>query len=320
MDVDDLHQVELSLRQAVRAAPGAAREAIVEFGWRELLADDPHAAVSVLFGLQGELLLPGTFLDDVLIAAAGLSELPTDIRVVLPPLGAVHPASRLAPGGTVTVDGVVQAGSGPVLIVALDSADQVSFVLSHADAVVPPQHQPIDPAAGWLQLQSVLPVERVLDELDATLAWQQLVAAGRRALAHELVATSAAMLDLTVDHVKTREQFGRPLGTFQAVKHQLADVYLWLEVARLSAQAAWEDSSEESAALANAAALRSSRSARAVCQQLLGGMGFTWEHDFHFYLRRAITLEPLLGDAPTLHAELGTALRSGSIPDSLVSL
>jgi alkylation response protein AidB-like acyl-CoA dehydrogenase len=147
-----------------------------------------------------------------------------------------------------------------------------------------------------------------------------MVAAGRRALAHELVGVGSTMLSMTVEHVSERVQFDRPLGSFQAVKHQLADVHLWQEIAVLSAEVAWEDCGPQSAALAKAAAIRFTRSARASCQQLLGGMGFTWEHDFHRYLRRALTLEPLLGGAPDLHGELGAAVRSGKVGQALIAL
>jgi alkylation response protein AidB-like acyl-CoA dehydrogenase len=150
--------------------------------------------------------------------------------------------------------------------------------------------------------------------------WQHAVAAGRRAIAYELLGIGGAMAAMTVEHVCSRRQFGQPLGSFQAVKHQLADVHLWHQIAVLSADAAWEDTSPHTAALAKAAAVRFTRIARVVCQQLLGGMGFTWEHDFHRYVRRALTLEPLLGGASDLHTELGAALRAGSISDSLIAL
>jgi alkylation response protein AidB-like acyl-CoA dehydrogenase len=106
----------------------------------------------------------------------------------------------------------------------------------------------------------------------------------------------------------------------QAVKHALADVRLWQESAALAAAAAWEDRGPGSAALAKALACRASRTARQNCQQHLGGMGFTWEYAFHRYLRRALTLEPLLGGARVQQAELGRALRRGLVPMYLAQL
>jgi alkylation response protein AidB-like acyl-CoA dehydrogenase len=128
------------------------------------------------------------------------------------------------------------------------------------------------------------------------------------------------MLDLTLDHVKTREQFGRPLGAFQTIKHRLADVRLWQECAVLAAATAWDDGSVDSAALAKALACRFTSNARIHCQQFLGGMGFTWEHPFHRYLRRALTLEPMLGGAATQQDQLGKAIRDGVAPDAFAAL
>jgi alkylation response protein AidB-like acyl-CoA dehydrogenase len=123
------------------------------------------------------------------------------------------------------------------------------------------------------------------------------------------------MLDLAVAHTRDRRQFGQVLGSFQAVQHKLADVRVWLEAADLGAESAWEDIDQFSAALAKIHAGRAARTAARNCQQVLGGMGFTWEQPFHRYLRRAWTLEPLLGTAEALRGEIGAALRErGSLP------
>lgn len=127
------------------------------------------------------------------------------------------------------------------------------------------------------------------------------------------------MLTMTVEHVVTREQFGRQLATFQVVKHKLADVRHWQEVADLAAEAAWAVTAADepsalqdevdAALLAKLLAARFVRVARENCQQLLGGMGFTAEHDFHRYLFRCLVLEPLLGGAGDLRAELGSQIK-----------
>jgi Acyl-CoA dehydrogenase, C-terminal domain len=83
---------------------------------------------------------------------------------------------------------------------------------------------------------------------------------------------------------------------------------VWQEVAELDA--AWEDELPASAELAKVLAGRLVRTAAANCQQVLGGMGFTWEHEFHRYLRRGLLLEPPLGSAAQLRAVVGT--RSGT--------
>lgn len=321
MDADDVAQVVQSLRQALSADPARARHAIDDFGWSELLDEEPKVAVASLFALYGELLIPGSALDRVLVHESGLP-VPEDIRVVLPIPAGDTPTSRWTASDSITVDGVVQAGDGPLLVPCLDDATGLSFAI--CEAVRPADGEALDPAAGWTRVNMTTTAERVvggsLDESEAPVVWRRMESAGHRALAHELVAIGSAMKTMTVEHVRSREQFGQPLGAFQSVKHQLADVHLWHEVAALSADAAWEDMDQYAAALAKSAAIRFTRTARAVCQQLLGGMGFTWEHDFHRYLRRALTLEPLLGGARVLHTELGAALRIGAIGDSLVAL
>lgn len=320
MDAADVAQVVDSLRQALTANPAGIAEVLSGFGWNDLLDDEPQVAVAALFPLCGELLTPGSALDRVLLATAGAAASSTG--VVLPALGGHRPPGRYDGAGTVRYDGVAQANSGPALVPCVDPDGATIFAVIEAVAVI--DGDPLDPTAGWGRVAGTALADSVLGtaELgsDPAQLWSEMVAAGRRALAYELVAVATAMETMTVDHVRGRRQFGQALGAFQAVKHQLADVHLWREVAQLSADAAWEDGGYESAALAKAAAVRFSKTARAVCQQLLGGMGFTWEHDFHRYLRRALTLEPLLGGQADLHNEIGGALRAGSISDSLIAL
>lgn len=318
MDAEDVAQISESLRQALSGAPERAAELLAEFGWHELLDDEPRIAVSVLFTLAGELRLSGSQLDTVMLRAGALGPGNNKLRVVLPAPGTHVPTSRVTPEGTVSIDGVVQPGTCRLLVPVTDDDGQVAFVQS--GAVEARSGEPLDETAGWSRIVATSSdVSRVsVDNPDEV--WTAMVAAGRRALAYELIGTGAQMLSTTVEHVSSRVQFGQPLGAFQSVKHQLADVHLWHEVATLTVDAAWEDAAAPSAALAKATAFRFSRTARTVCQQLLGGMGFTWEHDFHRWLRRALTVEPLLGTAQGLHVELGQALRAGAISDSLISL
>lgn len=316
MDSEDLDQIAESLREAIAGSPEHPREAVLDFGWRDLLLDDESAAVSILFRLSGELLVPGSFLDDVILNATGIDD-PGASALLLPRAGQLRPTSRLG-GGAVVADGLAQTGPTELLVPCVDASGQVALVLCGASAA-PDDGDALDPRAGWRPVRRELPVVRIVAD-DAEDLWAGMRAAGQRALAHELVGVATRMLEMTVEHVMVRHQFGQPLGRFQAVKHQLADVRLWLEAAELSAATAWEQPDLVSAALAKAAALRASRVARAACQQLLGGMGFTWEHEFHHYLRRALTIEPLLGDQRALHTWLGGELRRGAVDRGLVAL
>ncbi len=122
-------------------------------------------------------------------------------------------------------------------------------------------------------------------------------------VAAELVGTCSTIFDLTLEHAKTREQFGVPIGSFQAVKHRLADAYLALEAARAAVLVAGaaidEDDRGRRAAASTAKALAGDAAAILTREgiQLLGGLGFTWEHDMHLYVKRAVASSALLGTA-----------------------
>jgi hypothetical protein len=130
------------------------------------------------------------------------------------------------------------------------------------------------------------------------------------ALAAELVGIARAALELSVAYAKDREQFGRPIGAYQAVSHRCARMLLDTEAARsLVLWAAWAadhdpEALPRAAAMAKAAA---SQGALAVCRsaiQVHGGIGFTWEHDLHLLLKRAHLSAELLGGATEHHARV----------------
>ncbi|WP_420034957.1 acyl-CoA dehydrogenase family protein [Streptomyces sp. cg28] len=128
-------------------------------------------------------------------------------------------------------------------------------------------------------------------------------------LAADAVGAADRALERTVQYVKEREQFGRPIGSFQAVKHRLADVYVTVQAARSAAYyAAWAagdtggTGGERAGGLALAQALEALRTAAAEAVQLHGGIGFTWEHDAHLYLKRAAGDELLFGPVHLLRA------------------
>jgi hypothetical protein len=146
------------------------------------------------------------------------------------------------------------------------------------------------------------------------------LAAGRRALGWWLVGTSRAMLSLARAHALVRAQFGRPIGSFQAVAHRLADTLVAIEGAEatlLAAGARQMDTAGDDLGclLAKAAAGQAALAAARHCQQVLGGMGFTAEHDLHRHVRRALVLDGLLGSARELVGAAGARLRrDGSAP------
>ncbi len=129
------------------------------------------------------------------------------------------------------------------------------------------------------------------------------------ALAAEQVGGAQHCLDSSVEYAKTRIQFGRPIGSFQAIKHKCADLLLEVESARSAAYYAGWAASEDSDELPLMASLAKSYCsetyfhAAAENIQIHGGIGFTWEHDAHLYFKRAKSSELLFGD-PAYHREL----------------
>ncbi len=129
------------------------------------------------------------------------------------------------------------------------------------------------------------------------------------ALAAEQVGGAQRVLEMSVDYAKSRIQFGRPIGSFQAIKHKCADMLLEVESAKSAAYyAAWaasEDNEElpVTACLAKAYCSEAYFHAAGENIQIHGGIGFTWEHDAHLYFKRAKSSELILGD-PAYHREL----------------
>ncbi|CAJ1587085.1 acyl-CoA dehydrogenase family protein [[Mycobacterium] wendilense] len=119
----------------------------------------------------------------------------------------------------------------------------------------------------------------------------------------ELVGIGSRLLDMTVGYVKEREQFGRPVGSFQAVKHKCADMRIWVQAstaatyyAAMTLDSEHHDS-ERAVSIAKAYVSDAINRVAGQALQLHGGIGFTWEHDLHLFLRRARVNSMLSGDA-----------------------
>ncbi len=174
-----------------------------------------------------------------------------------------------------------------------------------------------DGDGGRLVEPSAASLER-LDMIDATRAYYRVAADGGDplpgevagavdkaaiALAAELMGVGQRALDMATDYAKEREQFGRPIGAYQAVSHRLADMLWAVEEARsLTLYAAWvadaePDSLPLAASMAKARASDAAASITHDAIQTFGGIGFTWEHDAHFLLKRAKVSGRMLGTA-----------------------
>ena len=137
---------------------------------------------------------------------------------------------------------------------------------------------------------------------------------GRSGRAAQLVGLGQRMLDLTVDHVKNRQQFGVPIGSFQAVKHHLADALLGLEFARPAVyRAAWslaygEPTAARDVSMAKAMASDAASFVGRQALQCHGAIGYTVEYDLHLFLKRTWALARAWGDAAWHRDRVGDAL------------
>ncbi|MGY2113121.1 acyl-CoA dehydrogenase family protein [Nocardia gipuzkoensis] len=149
---------------------------------------------------------------------------------------------------------------------------------------------------------------------DAEAALRHALSVGAAILAAEQVGIATYCLDSTVEYVKTRYQFGRPIGSYQAVKHRLADLHVHLGQARAAARYAASciaDADRDAPIAVSVAQAFCSRTAVQAAEeaiQLHGGIGFTWEHPAHLYLKRAKADQLALGSVEAHHAALATLL------------
>jgi alkylation response protein AidB-like acyl-CoA dehydrogenase len=211
-----------------------------------------------------------------------------------------------APIVTGTVDRVVDGGVADDLLVAAEGVDGIALYAVEATASGV-ERTPLATLDLTRQQATIrftdAPARLVADSGEAARVIEHALHVGSVLLAVEQVGAAQHLLDLAVEYAKSRLQFGRPIGSFQAVKHRLADVMVDIEHARSAAyHAIWAltDGSDDAALAASIAqATASAAFVRAATDaiQTLGGIGFTWEHQAHLYFKRATTDAALLGSA-----------------------
>ncbi|MFF8382469.1 acyl-CoA dehydrogenase family protein [Streptomyces kanasensis] len=242
-------------------------------------------------------------------AAGGAADLLGDlaagrkIAVLAVPLSA---GPDHAPAGTGTVSGVADAVHADVLLVVRPDG---LYAVDAADARVAPQI-PFDLTRPLATVTTDAGGTRLADAAGARGAVRRGLLAGAGLLASEQLGVAEWCLEETVRYTRERHQFNRPVGSFQALKHRMAQ--LWLEVvgaraaARNAADALATASPEAPLAVAVAQAYCSRVAVRATeeCVQLHGGIGMTWEHPAHLYLKRAKADGIALGSAGRHKEEL----------------
>lgn len=306
MDDEERVQFARSLGRACATHSGPSLDAaLAELGWHEALSVDPRAAVSLLFELKGAANATASTLEAVLGSAVGLTTR-SSAGCVLPSLGHGRAPGEIV-GGGLFVRGVASAPlseqTTATVVAATDQHDHLLVESPTAGLALRPIGG-IDPCLGLVEVTGDGVPFTVRAQLDPA-AWPAAVAVARLAVSHELVGAGRAMLGLARHHALERVQFGRPISTFQAVRHRMADTLIAIEAAVAGLDSAWEEPSPQTAAMAKALAGRSARTAARHCQQVLAGIGFTTEHDLHRHLRRVMVLDELFGTARTLTRELG---------------
>jgi hypothetical protein len=313
VEADELELLDKSVRHAL-ASGDDADDALEAMGWPDVLAAEPRDAVSVVFGALGELHAVASALDDVVLDALGVTST-LGGAVALPAFGSWEPPGTGRDRGLV-IDGLALprvAHRDTIAVPARDGGDVVLAIVSVNAVECTPMHG-IAPELGISRVRadSVRPVTTAALE---PAAWDDAVMAGRRALATELVAAGRTMLGLAREHALTREQFGRPIAQFQAVRHRLAEAYVALEAADAAVVSAWDAPGPLTALLAKSLAGRGARVATTHSQQVLAGIGFTTEHALHHYVKQVLVLDGLFGSSSRLPQELGkTLLATRQVP------
>ncbi|GLZ03173.1 acyl-CoA dehydrogenase [Actinomadura sp. NBRC 104412] len=280
--------------------------------WRE---------TAVVMEELGRAVAPVPFLGSAVLGVAALlaagdrdllPQVASGERIAVPavPLGTAPGASVggtvRADGGTLTgqVAGVADAQAADVLLVPASGA---LYAVDAADAARTPVVS-LDMTRRLCDLSFAATPARLVAEGDGAV--RAALSTGAAMLASEQLGLAGRCLDTTVEYLKTRYQFGRPVGSYQGLKHRLAD--LWTAVAEVRAVARYaascvaDDDADAPVAVAVAQAHCSPIAVKAAeeCVQMHGGIGFTWEHPAHLYLKRAKSAAIALGTADHHRAAL----------------
>jgi alkylation response protein AidB-like acyl-CoA dehydrogenase len=262
-----------------------ATAALLGVGGDELLAGLAEGRLTAALAVEFARMPPGR------VEGAGGAGLGTGVRVGAAPPG--DPAGQARLTGTVT--GVADALLADALLVP---ADGVPFGLYAVDAGAPGVARAavvsLDATRPLCDLAfDSAPARAVATGEAAAQAVASALAAGAAVLASEQLGVAQRCLDMTVAYLKERRQFARPIGSFQALKHRVADVWIQVTQARAAARYAaacladGDPDTPVAVALAKAACGDAAVHAAQECVQMHGGIGFTWEHPAHLLLTRA---------------------------------
>lgn len=310
LDADMLDMLRTSLRHVLtEESDRSLAERLAELGWDDVVADDTATALQTLFEIKGDTLSNADALGPNL--ARALADLTGDASLAAATFTLPSPfGPSVIEGDALRVDAVAmsQLGDQPVI-----------YPVGDRLAICPPvgvTGQLIggtDETLGLIHLTGTIPTSSAAwVEGDA---WSRLVDRGRWLLACELVGIGRHVIATAVEYTKGRVQYGKPIGVFQALQHRLASAHSMVVGAGHLATEAGVAGDGWSAMVAKCMAGQTAEFACTQAQQCYGAIGFTWEHEFHRYLRRTYVLDQLLGDWRTLEHEIGTQLQAtGTVP------
>jgi alkylation response protein AidB-like acyl-CoA dehydrogenase len=272
---------------------------MVELGWPGIAVDEEHGGQGL-----GAVEL-AVLLEELGYACAATPLLSTAlVASVIQRAGTAEQRARWLPG---LVSGEVRAGVGPHQLV-LDGDEAGVVLVLEGDRATLLERFDVEP------LETVDPTRRFARvHGEGEMLAGDAAARVSAAVAAEVVGVCQRALEMTLEYVKERRQFGVPVGSFQAVSHRCAQMLLHTESARSAAYfAAWTADADperlpEGAALAAAAAATGGREVTASAIQNHGGIGFTWEADVHWLYKRAELDRALLGGSSRHHAALARA-------------
>ena len=307
-----------------------------EMGFTGILIDEDqggvgmgHVEAGVVLEEIGRNLSPSPFLSTAVAAVAALKGTPHAERW-FPGIVAGETVAALAIDETAKFTGKVamkaeRSGNGfklsgakqfvthahvaDVILVAATTADGAPPTLFAVDPraaglTIDPQRLADSSLASRLTLDGVqVDADAVVGEVDDDAPLARLLAAGRTGAAAEMLGVGAGAMDMTIDYLKQRKQFGVAIGSFQALQHRAAHLYSEMEVARaavLRAQQmldAGQDRADEAVAVAKAMTGIATTLAVQEGIQMHGGIGMTDEYDIGFYMKRARVLAEMLGDS-----------------------
>jgi hypothetical protein len=308
MDDEQTSLLSQTLREVLAGPPKNVDALLQELGWDEVVADDPATATRLLFTEHGRALARTNLLDRIVLDALAddLGE-PADVMCYPSLTSAATPSIVGDP-----VQGLLLTDPGPQdrVAIVVSGTEGIGVTVIDASALSIRPTRSFDPSLSW-RLAVAAPVAVVRP----APSWPAALAAGRRALATEIISVSQEVLRLAVEHTSTRYQFGAPIAAFQAVRHRLAEGHVAIAAAQALLDVAFADGSALTAAVAKAQAGRAHEQVSAHALQVSGAMGSSLEHPLHRFVSRGTVLDALLGGWSEQIREFGELVqRTGDTP------